>query len=96
MGKAQSLMRTFDVFVSPPLGSGKSLFYLPSMIAHCLGRKPLSFHSVSFGTDTNVPVLRRMAETARQVQENAWLPAAGSGPPSSFAYALNTVRTYVC
>ena len=94
-------MRTFDVFVSPQSDSGKSLFYLRAKIAHHLGRKPLSFHSVSFGPDKSVPVLQRMAKIALDVQEgnageNPGLPAAVSGPPSSFAYALSTVRTYVC
>jgi len=58
--------------------------------------KPLSFHSVSFGPDCSVPVLRRMAEVALEVQEsvcgNPELPAAVSGPPSSFTSALDTVR----
>jgi hypothetical protein len=89
-------MRTFDIFVSPPPGSGKSHFSLRPKIAHHIGRKPLSFHSVSFGPDGDVPVLQRMADIARGVQENAQLPAAVSGPPSSFADALDTVRTYLC
>ena len=39
-----------------------------------------------------------MAQIALEVQENSCgnngLPAAVSGPPSSFATALDTVRTY--
>ena len=39
-----------------------------------------------------------MAEIALEVQENgcdnAGLPVAASGPPSSFATALDTVRTF--
>jgi len=58
--------------------------------------KPLSFHSVSFSPACSVPVLRRMAEIALEIQENACqsrgLPAAVSGPPSSFTNALNTVQ----
>lgn len=58
--------------------------------------KPLSFHSVSFGPEFSVPLLRKMAQIALDVQENACqdpgLPAAVSGPPSSFATALDTVR----
>ena len=40
-----------------------------------------------------------MAQIALEVQEdacqNTGLPAAASSPPSSFATALDTVRTYV-
>jgi len=54
--------------------------------------KPLSFHSVSFGPDCDMPVLRRMAEIALEVQENACENPALRGPPSSSANALDTVR----
>jgi len=58
--------------------------------------KPLSFHSVSFGPEYAVPVLRRMAAIALEEQENACQnpggPAAASGPPSSFTKALDTVQ----
>lgn len=58
--------------------------------------KPLSFHSVSFGPDSSVPTLQRMAQIALEVQEGApqhpGLPAGASAPPSSFATALDTVR----
>jgi hypothetical protein len=100
MGKARSLMIKFEVFVKPPSVLGKPLLYLRPKIAHHLRRKPLSFHSVSFGPDYSIPLLRRMAQVALEEQENACqtpgLPAAVSGPPSSFANALDTVRTYAC
>ncbi|KAI9444050.1 hypothetical protein H4582DRAFT_1918931, partial [Lactarius indigo] len=58
--------------------------------------KQLSFHAVSFGPDSSVPILRKMAQIALEIQENApqnaGLPAAASVPPSSFATALDTVR----
>ncbi|KAH9047481.1 hypothetical protein EDB83DRAFT_2317547 [Lactarius deliciosus] len=58
--------------------------------------KQLSFHAVSFGPDSSVPILRKMAQIALGIQEsapqNAGLPAAASVPPSSFATALDTVR----
>jgi hypothetical protein len=58
--------------------------------------KPLSFHSVSFGPDSSVPTLRRMAQLALEVQEGApqqpGIPGGASAPPSSFATALDTVR----
>ncbi|KAH9047539.1 hypothetical protein EDB83DRAFT_2267127 [Lactarius deliciosus] len=58
--------------------------------------KPLSFHTVSFGPDSSVPILRKMAQIALEIQESApqnpGLPVAASVPPSSFATALDTVR----
>ena len=96
MGNAQALMRAFEIFVTPPLGSGKYLFYLRPKIAHHLGRKPLSFHSVSFGQDRYAFYLQRMAEIALEIQgEDPELPATVSGPPSTFSNALDTVRTFV-
>ncbi|KAH9047121.1 hypothetical protein EDB84DRAFT_1462824 [Lactarius hengduanensis] len=60
--------------------------------------KQLSFHAVSFGPDSSAPMLRKMAQIALETQEsapqNAGFPAAASVPPSSFATALDTVRTY--
>src|ERR1700761_831031 len=58
-------------------------------------RKPLSFHSVSFGQDSSSSTLRRMAQLALEVQNNA---PRGRGPattsiPSSFTVALDTVST---
>ncbi|KAF8262190.1 hypothetical protein EI94DRAFT_721094 [Lactarius quietus] len=57
--------------------------------------KPLSFHSVSFGQDSSSSTLRRMAQLALEVQNNA---PRGQGPPttsipSSFTVALDTVST---
>jgi len=64
-------------------------------IATSLGR-PLSFHSVSFSSDRSSAILQRMADIALQAQENACrsagIPAAVSGPPSSFTNALDTVQ----
>lgn len=57
--------------------------------------KPLSFHSISFGPDTSSSSLRRMANVALGIQNNAprnpQTPATAS-VPSSFAIALDTVR----
>ncbi|KAI9434837.1 hypothetical protein H4582DRAFT_1855657 [Lactarius indigo] len=57
-------------------------------------RKPLSFHSVSFGPDSSSSSLRRMAQLALEIQNNA---PRGRGPattsiPSSFTVALDTVQ----
>lgn len=58
--------------------------------------KPLSFHSVSFGPDSSIPILRNMAQIALEIQEsvpqNTGIPATTNVPPSSFATALDTVR----
>ncbi|KAH9056526.1 hypothetical protein EDB87DRAFT_1636600 [Lactarius vividus] len=56
--------------------------------------KPLSFHSVSFGPDSSSSSLRRMAQLALEIQNNA---PRGRGPattsiPSSFTVALDTVQ----
>ncbi|KAI0302897.1 hypothetical protein B0F90DRAFT_1935607 [Multifurca ochricompacta] len=60
--------------------------------------KPLSFHTVSFGPDAATGTLRRMAQLALDIQNNAphdpLLPAAAS-IPSSFTTVLDTVSTYV-
>jgi len=53
--------------------------------------KPLSFHAVSFGEDASETTLRRMADLALNLQNNAPRPAPAT-VPSSFATALNTVR----
>jgi len=55
--------------------------------------KPLSFHSISFGPDTSSSSLRRMANLALGIQNNA--PRNARSPPSapsSFAVALDTVQ----
>jgi hypothetical protein len=58
-------------------------------------RKPLSFHAVSFGQDVTSATLRRMAQIASDVQQNAprdpLLPA-NANIPSSYTEALDTVR----
>jgi len=57
--------------------------------------KPLSFHSISFGPDASADSLRRMANVALGIQNNAprnpQTPATAS-VPSSFAIALDTVQ----
>ncbi|KAI0250894.1 hypothetical protein BJV78DRAFT_1275616 [Lactifluus subvellereus] len=57
--------------------------------------KPLSFHAVSFGEDDSAATLRRMAELALEVQNEAprdpLLPTTAN-IPSSFATALDSVR----
>jgi hypothetical protein len=59
-------------------------------------RKPLSFHSVLFGEDASSTTLRRMADIALEIQNDALrgvvLPAAAN-VPSSFAMASDTVST---
>jgi hypothetical protein len=69
--------------------------YVPTMIDNFV-RKPLSFHSVSFGEDASSTTLRRMADIALEIQNNAprgvVLPAAAN-VPSYFTTALDTVST---
>ena len=70
-------------------------FFLYNFIANCSQRNPLSFHSISFGPDTSLSSLRRMADVALGIQNSAprnpQTPAAAS-VPSSFDIALDTVR----
>jgi len=70
-------------------------FFLFNFIADFSQRKPLSFHSISFGPDISSSSLRRMADVALGIQNNAsrnpQTPATAS-VPSSFAIALDTVR----
>jgi len=58
-------------------------------------RRPLSFHAVSFGHEVTSTSLRRMAQIALDVQNNApqdpLLPATAN-IPSSYTEALDTVR----
>ncbi|KIM92371.1 hypothetical protein PILCRDRAFT_417 [Piloderma croceum F 1598] len=57
--------------------------------------KPLSFHAVSFGQDSTSSSLRRMAQIAQEVQNNAPrdpLAPAAATVSSSYAEALDTVR----
>jgi hypothetical protein len=70
-------------------------FFLLNFIADFFQRKPLSFHSISFGQDTSSSSLRRMANVALEIQNNA--PHNSQTPatalvPSSFAISLDTVR----
>lgn len=60
-------------------------------------RKPLSFHSVSFGQDNTSASLRRMAQIALEVQNSAPrdpLAPAAATVLSSYAEALDTVRSF--
>ena len=57
-------------------------------------RTPLSFHAISFGPDSSSSSLRRMANVALGIQNNAPrdpLRPATASVPSSFAVALDTV-----
>ena len=58
-------------------------------------RRPLSLHAVSFGHEAASTSLRRMAQIALEVQNNApqdpLLPV-GASIPSSYTEALDTVR----
>ena len=68
-------------------------FFLRKYIADFTQRKPLSFHSISFGQDTSSSSLRRMANLALGIQNNApRTPQSAPSAPSSFAVALDTVR----
>ena len=66
-----------------------------SLTVRC--RKPLSFHSVSFGPDSSSSSLRRMANLALGIQNNAPrdpLRSPAASVPSCFAIALDTVRKF--
>jgi len=84
------------MFVNRQQGMGKFLI-LVLAISNSSGRKPLSFHAVSFGIDTSTTPLRRMADLALEIQinapRNALRPAAAATIPSSFSTALDTVST---
>jgi hypothetical protein len=72
-------------------------FFLLNFITDFFQRKSLSFHSISFGPDTSSSSLRRMANVALGVQNNAsrnpQTPATATASVlSSFAIALDTVR----
>jgi hypothetical protein len=76
-------------------GSVMDFRCLPIISDSVNGRRPLSFHAVSFGQDATSSSLRRMAQIALDVQNNApqdpLLPAAAN-IPSSYTEALDTVR----
>ena len=60
-------------------------------------RKPLAFHSVSFGEDSSETSLRRMADIAQQVYVTAPRTAGVGGgtnnkPQCTFSKALDSVR----
>ena len=61
-------------------------------------RNAVSFHAVSFGLDGSSKYLHRMAEIARDAQNNAPrdpLTPATATILSSYTRALNTVRAHV-
>jgi hypothetical protein len=93
MGNARYPTRQLKVFVDRQLRQGKFFILVPP-ISNGPGRKPLSFHAVSFGEDASETTLRRMADLALNLQNNAPRPAPAT-VPSSFATALNTVSTHV-
>lgn len=93
MGNAQYLTRKLKLFVERQFSSGKFFILVPP-ISDGPGRKPLSFHAVSFGQYGSESTLRRMAELALKLQNNA-LRLAPATVPSSFATALDTVSTHV-
>jgi hypothetical protein len=92
MENAQFLTLRFKTSVAPPFSLGEFIF--PCLMGGSLFfRKPLSFHSVSFGPDSSSSTLRRMAQLALETQNNA---PRGRGPAttsisSSFTVALDTV-----
>ena len=58
-------------------------------------RRPLSFHAVSFGPNAAPSSLRKMAQIALDVQNNAPqdpLHPPAASVPSSYTAALDTVR----
>lgn len=81
------------MFVERQFRLGKFLKLVPP-VSNGPGRKPLSFHAISFGKDASETTLRRMADLALNLQNNASRPAPAT-VPSSFATALNTVSTHV-
>jgi hypothetical protein len=91
MGNAGYLTRQLKKFVERQFRLGKFFILVPP-ISYGLGRKPLSFHAVSFGEDASDTTLRRMADLALNIQNNAPRPAPAT-VPSSFATALDTVST---
>jgi hypothetical protein len=93
MGNAQYLIRQLKMFVERQFRLGKFLILVPP-ISNAPGRKPLSFHAISFGKDASETTLRRMADLALNLQNKAPRPAPAT-IPSSFDTALNTVSTNV-
>jgi hypothetical protein len=93
----RSLMRKSDIFVAPPPVSGKLIF--PNCVRRSL--------TILVGNRSH-STLSRLVRTVMSLSFKGWLilhlkykkwlcpelPAAVSGPPSSFTNALDTVRTY--
>jgi len=74
---------------------GWVIFFWCKAVADISPRTPLSFHSVSFGPDSSSSSLRRMANVALGIQNDAPrspLRPSTASVPSSFAIALDTVR----
>ena len=95
MENARFPTQPFKIFVTVRFGLGVSLSSceITSLISPKLQRKPLSFHSISFGPDAYSSSLRRMANLALGIQNNApRTPQSAPSAPSSFAVALDTVR----
>ena len=80
----------------------RSAVHLGSVLLHILScpmliellRKPLSFHAVSFGEDSQSSSLRQMVQIALDIQSNApqnLLVPAASIVLSSYSQALDTV-----
>jgi hypothetical protein len=91
-------MRQSKTFFAPLFNGGELALTLSPLTAHSSNRKPLSFQAIFFGKDVWAPTLRRMAQLALDIQNNA--PDDPSFPatarmPSSFTTALDTVSTRV-
>ena len=68
-------------------------FFLHEYIIDSARRNPLSFHSILFGQGPESFYLRKMANVALEIQNNAPCnPLTPPSVPSSFAIAPNTVR----
>jgi hypothetical protein len=84
------------MFVNRQKGLGKFLLLVPAM-SNGSGRKPLSFHAVSFGEYFSTTSLRRMADVALEIQNSPAhdvLRPAAPTVPSSFTTALDTVSNH--
>ena len=80
------------MFVAQRFGMGESLSAdANGWMRPTVCRKPLSFHTVSFGQEASSSTLRRMAELALEIQEDALRTHMLPTLPSSFSTALDTV-----
>jgi hypothetical protein len=97
MANAQYPTLPYKTFVVRQFGLGNVTFFERKPVADLSQRTPLSFHAVSFGPDGSSASLRRMANLALDIQNNAprdpLRPQAAS-VPSSFSIALDTVRNF--